>query len=111
MNLSGACVASIVKTTIQSHVLDDPDFTRNFSYLVWNSIELYVGILASSLPPYNLSSVVSSIKRVYALVKQVQAHRVQRLTRNSNTVFSLKELGYLLFPVVEQRPSGTARMM
>jgi hypothetical protein len=39
-----------VKTTIQAHVLSNPDSTRNDNYFVWNSIELYVGILAASLP-------------------------------------------------------------
>ncbi|KAE9370760.1 hypothetical protein N431DRAFT_40454 [Stipitochalara longipes BDJ] len=45
-----ACAASIVKTVIQAHVLSNPDSTRDDSYFVWNSIELYVGILAASLP-------------------------------------------------------------
>ncbi|KUJ14205.1 uncharacterized protein LY89DRAFT_131990 [Mollisia scopiformis] len=45
-----ACAASIVKTVIQSNVLSNPDSTRNDSYFIWNSIELYVGILAASLP-------------------------------------------------------------
>ena len=39
-----------MKTVIQAHVLENPDSTRNDSYFVWNSIELYVGILAASLP-------------------------------------------------------------
>jgi hypothetical protein len=39
-----------VKTVIQAHVLSDPDMTFQDSYFVWNSIELYVGILAASLP-------------------------------------------------------------
>ncbi|KAH8779133.1 phosphatidylserine decarboxylase [Hyaloscypha sp. PMI_1271] len=45
-----ACAASIVKTVIQAHVLANPDSTRSDSYFVWNSIELYIGILAASLP-------------------------------------------------------------
>ncbi|KAF8851193.1 hypothetical protein BDZ45DRAFT_156348 [Acephala macrosclerotiorum] len=45
-----ACAASIVKTVIQSKVLSNPDSTRNDSYFIWNSIELYIGILAASLP-------------------------------------------------------------
>jgi hypothetical protein len=39
-----------VKTVIQAHVLSNPDSTFNDSYFVWNSIELYIGILAASLP-------------------------------------------------------------
>jgi hypothetical protein len=45
-----ACAASIVKTVYQTKVLTDPDSVRNDSYFVWNSIELYIGILAASLP-------------------------------------------------------------
>ncbi|KAE8443717.1 hypothetical protein EG329_001397 [Mollisiaceae sp. DMI_Dod_QoI] len=45
-----ACAASIVKTVIQTRVLSNPDSTRNDSYFIWNSIELYIGILAASLP-------------------------------------------------------------
>ncbi|PMD25802.1 hypothetical protein NA56DRAFT_529236, partial [Hyaloscypha hepaticicola] len=45
-----ACAASIIKTVIQVHVLSNPDMTFNDSYFVWNSIELYIGILAASLP-------------------------------------------------------------
>ena len=39
-----------MKTVIQVHVLANPDSTRSDSYFVWNSIELYIGILAASLP-------------------------------------------------------------
>jgi hypothetical protein len=39
-----------VKTVLQVHVLANPDSTRSDSYFVWNSIELYIGILAASLP-------------------------------------------------------------
>jgi len=45
-----ACAASIVKTVIQARVLSNPDSTRNDFYFIWNSIELYLGILAASLP-------------------------------------------------------------
>ncbi|KAH9207631.1 hypothetical protein DL95DRAFT_395890 [Leptodontidium sp. 2 PMI_412] len=45
-----ACVCSIVKTTIQVNVLKDPDSTRKDRYSIWNAIELYVGLLAASLP-------------------------------------------------------------
>jgi hypothetical protein len=48
--LQSACSASIVKTVIQASVLSNTDSLRNDSYFVWNSIELYIGILAASLP-------------------------------------------------------------
>lgn len=47
---SSACAAAIVKTVLQSKVYTTPDGTRNDTYFIWNSIELYVGILAASLP-------------------------------------------------------------
>lgn len=47
---NSACVCSIVKTTIQVNVLKDPDSTRKDRYSIWNAIELYVGLLAASLP-------------------------------------------------------------
>jgi hypothetical protein len=48
--IPSACAASIVKTVIQAKVFSTPDMYRNDSYFIWNSIELYVGILAASLP-------------------------------------------------------------
>ncbi|PVH82004.1 hypothetical protein DL98DRAFT_514370 [Cadophora sp. DSE1049] len=45
-----ACVCSIVKTTIQVKVFSDLDNTRDDKYTIWNAIELYVGLLAASLP-------------------------------------------------------------
>ncbi|CAL3967960.1 unnamed protein product [Diplocarpon coronariae] len=45
-----ACACSIVKTKIQANVFNDRDSYRNDSYFVWNSLELYIGILAASLP-------------------------------------------------------------
>jgi len=48
--ISSACAASIVKTVLQSKVFTTPDPYRNDSYFIWNSIELYIGILAASLP-------------------------------------------------------------
>jgi hypothetical protein len=35
---------------LQTKVFENPDSTRDDSYFVWNSIELYIGILAASLP-------------------------------------------------------------
>lgn len=45
-----ACAAAIVKLVYQTQVYKIPDSSRNDSYFIWNSIELYVGILAASLP-------------------------------------------------------------
>lgn len=45
-----ACAAALIKTVYQSTILSDLDSTRNYTYFVWNSIELYIGILAASLP-------------------------------------------------------------
>lgn len=45
-----ACVCSIVKTTIQVNVFKDLDSTRDDKYAIWNALELYVGLLAASLP-------------------------------------------------------------
>ncbi|KAL3422256.1 integral membrane protein [Phlyctema vagabunda] len=45
-----ACACSIVKSVLQSKFYTTPDYTFNDSYFVWNSIELYVGITAASLP-------------------------------------------------------------
>ncbi|KIX07707.1 uncharacterized protein Z518_02361 [Rhinocladiella mackenziei CBS 650.93] len=45
-----ACVASIVKTVIQAHVLQNPDWTFHDSFFMWNNIEFNIGILAASLP-------------------------------------------------------------
>ena len=48
--LYSACAAAIVKTYLQTRVLETPDAFYNDSYFIWNSIELNVGIVASSLP-------------------------------------------------------------
>ncbi|MCJ1403806.1 hypothetical protein MMC11_007029, partial [Xylographa trunciseda] len=45
-----ACIASIIKLSIQINILSTPDQTRNDSYNIWNSIELSVGIIAACLP-------------------------------------------------------------
>lgn len=36
---------------MQTHVYQNRDFTRSDTYFIWNSLELYTGILAASLPP------------------------------------------------------------
>ncbi|KAF4617958.1 hypothetical protein G7Y89_g15024 [Cudoniella acicularis] len=45
-----ACAAAIVKAVLQSKVYSTSDTTRNDTYFIWNSLELYIGILAASLP-------------------------------------------------------------
>ncbi|MCJ1316300.1 hypothetical protein MMC15_001621 [Xylographa vitiligo] len=45
-----ACIASIIKLSIQINILSTPDQTRDDSYNIWNSIELSVGIIAACLP-------------------------------------------------------------
>lgn len=45
-----ASAAAIVKAVQQFHVLEDPDWTVNDSFNIWNFIELTVGIVAASLP-------------------------------------------------------------
>ncbi|KAE8355042.1 hypothetical protein BDV28DRAFT_163656 [Aspergillus coremiiformis] len=45
-----ACAAAIVKTVLQSRFLDEPNPFRNCQYLIWNCIELNVGIIAASFP-------------------------------------------------------------
>ena len=45
-----ACVASIIKTVAQAHVLGDPDWTFHDTFFMWNNIEFNIGILAASLP-------------------------------------------------------------
>ncbi|KAE8167191.1 hypothetical protein BDV40DRAFT_295779 [Aspergillus tamarii] len=45
-----ACAAGIVKTILQSQIFDEPDPYRECQYLIWNCIELNVGIIAASFP-------------------------------------------------------------
>ncbi|KAL1596353.1 hypothetical protein SLS60_008999 [Paraconiothyrium brasiliense] len=45
-----ACAAGIVKAAQQYTVVDDPDWSVNDSFNVWNYIELTIGIVAASLP-------------------------------------------------------------
>ncbi|KAE8416456.1 hypothetical protein BDV36DRAFT_297015 [Aspergillus pseudocaelatus] len=45
-----ACAAGIVKTVLQSQIFDEPDPYRECQYLIWNCIELNVGIIAASFP-------------------------------------------------------------
>lgn len=45
-----ACIASIIKTVIQSTTLADPDATYHDRFFMWNMVELNVGIIAASLP-------------------------------------------------------------
>jgi hypothetical protein len=49
-SIHSACAASIYKTILQTKVLADPDSFRNDSYVLWNSIEFNIGLLAASLP-------------------------------------------------------------
>ncbi|RDL41586.1 Uncharacterized protein BP5553_01565 [Venustampulla echinocandica] len=46
-----ASSAAIVKTVYQSQLFDTPDWSRDDNYWVWSSVEMYIGILAASLPP------------------------------------------------------------
>jgi hypothetical protein len=46
-----ACAAAIIKAIQQWHVLEDPDWTVEDSFNIWNYIELTIGIIAASLPP------------------------------------------------------------
>ncbi|KAF7597609.1 hypothetical protein BBP40_000087 [Aspergillus hancockii] len=45
-----ACAAGIVKTVLQSQLFDEPDPYRDCQYLIWNCVELNVGIIAASFP-------------------------------------------------------------
>ncbi|RAQ46652.1 hypothetical protein AFGD_000269 [Aspergillus flavus] len=45
-----ACAAGIVKTVLQSQIFDEPDPYRDCQYLIWNCVELNVGIIAASFP-------------------------------------------------------------
>lgn len=61
-----ACAASIIKTVLLTTVLSNPDSTRNDAYVVWNAIELYIGILAASLPSLRplFKSILDSTKEL-----------------------------------------------
>ncbi|KAE8147840.1 hypothetical protein BDV25DRAFT_159470 [Aspergillus avenaceus] len=45
-----ACAAGIVKTVLQSKIFNESDPYRDCQYLIWNCVELNVGILAASFP-------------------------------------------------------------
>ncbi|KAB8211370.1 hypothetical protein BDV34DRAFT_109217 [Aspergillus parasiticus] len=45
-----ACAAGIVKTVLQSQIFDEPDPYRDCQYLIWNCVELNIGIIAASFP-------------------------------------------------------------
>ncbi|PLB47480.1 hypothetical protein P170DRAFT_385163 [Aspergillus steynii IBT 23096] len=45
-----ACAAGIVKTVLQSRVFGDTESYRESQYLIWNFVELAVGIIAASFP-------------------------------------------------------------
>ena len=46
-----ACTAGVVKAHLQSKFLMNPDRFWRDDFVVWNTIELSLGILAASLPP------------------------------------------------------------
>ncbi|KAK1138856.1 hypothetical protein N8T08_001727 [Aspergillus melleus] len=45
-----ACAAGIVKTVLQSRVFGETESYRESQYLIWNFVELAVGIIAASFP-------------------------------------------------------------
>lgn len=45
-----ACAAGIVKAYEQATWVSEPDPTWTYDFFVWNSLELYLGIIAASLP-------------------------------------------------------------
>jgi hypothetical protein len=45
-----ACAAAIIKAVQQFNVLNEPDWTVNDSFNIWNYIEFTIGIIAASLP-------------------------------------------------------------
>lgn len=45
-----ACAAAIVKAALQYRILEDPDWSVHDSFMIWNYIELTIGIVAASLP-------------------------------------------------------------
>ncbi|CAG8975941.1 hypothetical protein HYALB_00007072 [Hymenoscyphus albidus] len=44
------CFCAIYKTVIQMTAFEDPDRTRDATFSTWYSVELFVGIIAASLP-------------------------------------------------------------
>ncbi|EKD21422.1 oxidoreductase [Drepanopeziza brunnea f. sp. 'multigermtubi' MB_m1] len=45
-----ACACAIIKTSLQVHILDNPNAWHQDAFFMWGSAEFYTGILASSLP-------------------------------------------------------------
>ncbi|KKK19412.1 hypothetical protein P175DRAFT_0443568 [Aspergillus ochraceoroseus IBT 24754] len=63
-----ACAAAIAKAVLQPRVYTQPEFFRDGNYLIWNCIELNIGILAACFPtikPLVKSIIGSSRGRSY----------------------------------------------
>ncbi|ORY58914.1 uncharacterized protein BCR38DRAFT_72093 [Pseudomassariella vexata] len=45
-----ACVASVARMIYAYEMFADPNYTRNYNFLIWFNVELHAGILSASLP-------------------------------------------------------------
>ncbi|GAB7359887.1 hypothetical protein MBLNU230_g7415t1 [Neophaeotheca triangularis] len=63
-----ACAAAIVKAYKQATFFDHPDPFWGYEFFVWNSLELYLGIIAASLPALKplFSAVLQSTKTAFS---------------------------------------------
>ncbi|KAH6659727.1 hypothetical protein BKA67DRAFT_545547 [Truncatella angustata] len=60
-----ACVASIVRVYVGSHVFEDMDYTWAYAFFIWNYAELHTGIIAACLPALRplFSSILENTSR------------------------------------------------
>lgn len=81
-----ACAAAIVKAIQQYNVLDDPDWTTDDWFNIWNFIELTIGIVAASLP---------ALKPLFNwFLEGVRAITSGGRTRKTNGYKGVSSLGY-----------------
>ncbi|KAF2997257.1 hypothetical protein E8E14_001573 [Neopestalotiopsis sp. 37M] len=60
-----ACIASIVRVYVGSHVFEDLDYTWAYAFFIWNFAELHTGIVAACLPALRplFSSILENTSR------------------------------------------------
>ncbi|RDW92530.1 hypothetical protein BP5796_01924 [Coleophoma crateriformis] len=97
-----ACACAIVKAILQTKVLSSPDYTFHDSYFVWNAVELYVGILAASLPALR-PLFISLLETAHSL--RSRNGRSGLPHSNSRHKYYMQENSVGMHPMPSSRPS------
>ncbi|KAE8333559.1 hypothetical protein BDV39DRAFT_199280 [Aspergillus sergii] len=88
-----ACAAGIVKTVLQSQIFDEPDPYRDCQYLIWNCVELNIGIIAASFPTIKplVKSVIGTTLSFTSGARSGKRNRQGYHVRSSYIMHSLQQ--------------------